>query len=144
MITCPFIAPAFLNFPTNKKCSAMFNQTACQYFAMDIHCKFCICLLDKYFCKLVIFLDNIFVVVPDMFFFANCRCTGQHICKQMFLAFFLHLFVLFNLIVQIIVIELEEGLLSQVWRCLQKMFQIYFPILCVVKDRWERDHIFAI
>ena len=71
MITCPFIAPAFLNFPTNKKCSAMFNQTACQYFAMDIHCKFCICLLDKYFCKLVIFLDNIFVVVPDMFFFCK-------------------------------------------------------------------------
>ena len=46
----------------------MFNQTACQYFAMDIHCKFCICLLDKYFCKMFIFLDKIFVVVPDMFF----------------------------------------------------------------------------
>ena len=148
MITCPFIAPAFLNFPTNKKCSAMFNQTACQYFAMDMEPYF---ELDQVNTanSASVFLTNISVKWSSswktflllfqtlFFYFANCR-SRHHVqivipddffCKllyrtkylqtDVFNIFFLHIFVPFNLIVQIIppdtfVIGLEEGLLSQV------------------------------
>ena len=165
MITCPFFAPAFLNFPTNKKCTAMFNQTACQYFAMDMEPYFELDQVDtansasvfltnisvKLSSSWTTFLKLLFqtlfflqIVVPDIMFKRHSR---RLFCKLLFrttylqtdvLTFFFHISVLFNLIVQIIVpntfiIGLEERLLSKV--CLQKMFQTYFPTLCVVNDR---------